>query len=52
MGALSQEDKDSLFDDLFSISNLADGCDSADKILETPTLTIDLDSVTFKQLLF
>lgn len=45
MGALSQEDKDSLFDDLFSISNLADGCDSADKILETPTLTIDLDSV-------
>lgn len=45
MGALTQEDKDSLFDDLFSVSNLADGCDSADKILETPTLTIDLDSV-------
>ena len=45
MGALSQEDKDSLFDDLFSVSNLADGCDNADKILETPTLTIDLESV-------
>lgn len=45
MSALTQEDKDNLFDDLFSVSNLNDGCDSPDKILETPTLTIDLDSV-------
>lgn len=45
MGALSQEDKDNLFDDLFSVSNLTDDVDSPDKILETPVLKIDLDSV-------
>lgn len=43
---ISQEDRDDLFDALFSNSQVGDSeFDSPDKILETPTLTIDLDSV-------
>lgn len=43
---ISQEDRDDLFDALFSNSQVSDSeFDSPDKILETPTLTIDLDSV-------
>lgn len=44
MGALTQEEKDSLFDNLFSTSEIGD-YDSADKVLETPVLSIDLDSI-------
>lgn len=44
MGALSQEEKDSLFDNLFSTSEIGD-YDSADKVLETPVLAIDLESI-------
>lgn len=45
MGALTQEEKDSLFDNLFATSDISDECDAADKVLETPVLAIDLDSI-------
>lgn len=45
MSALTQEDKDNLFDDLFSVSDLNEGCDSPDSVLQTPVLAIDLESV-------
>ena len=44
MGALTQEEKDSLFDNLFAVSDLEE-CDSADKVLDTPVLNIDLESI-------
>lgn len=45
MGALTQDEKDSLFDSLFVSSEMGDEYDSADKVLETPVLAIDLDSI-------
>ena len=45
MGAISQEEKDSLFDSLFATSDMDGDYDSADKVLDTPVLAIDLDSI-------